>query len=118
MEIRNQMAESEAAPDLDMARLDSGSVFSSTEELLDYRGLTLDQKIEILRRWAYDVSELAIVTRSMDNAVSTATFSKYHNQLSGCHLFRCFVFIRWWLSPFIQMRGHMGRLGNRHENLF
>ncbi len=54
------MPELEAALDLDKALLDPGSVFSSPEELRDHRGLTREQKIEILRRWAYDASELAV----------------------------------------------------------
>jgi len=44
----------------EQAKLDPGSVFSSPEELRDHTGLTLDQKIELLRRWAYDASELAV----------------------------------------------------------
>lgn len=46
--------------DLEKARLDPGSVFSSPEELKDHPGMTREQKIEILRRWAYDASELAV----------------------------------------------------------
>jgi hypothetical protein len=46
--------------DFDKARLDPGSVFASPEELCDHSGLTQDKKIELLRRWAYDASELAV----------------------------------------------------------
>lgn len=46
--------------DLDQARLDPGSVFASPEALRDHPGLTQAQKIELLRRWAYDASELAV----------------------------------------------------------
>jgi hypothetical protein len=42
------------------ARLDPGSVFTSPEDLRDYGGLTRAQKVELLRRWAYDASELAV----------------------------------------------------------
>ncbi len=52
------MTESEL--ELEKARLDPGSVFASPEELRDHGGLTREQKIEILRRWAYDASELAV----------------------------------------------------------
>jgi len=54
------MAGNEGEIDLEQALLDPGSVFSSPEELRDHRGLTCEQKIEILRRWAYDASELAV----------------------------------------------------------
>ncbi len=45
--------------DLKQAQLDPGSVFSSPEQLRDHHALTREQKIDILRRWAYDASELA-----------------------------------------------------------
>jgi hypothetical protein len=54
------MNENHSEIDLEKARLDPGSVFSSPEELNDHPGLTKEQKIEILRRWAYDASELAV----------------------------------------------------------
>ena len=54
------MTEKEGSFDLNKALLDPGSVFSSPEELRDHRELTREQKIEILRRWAYDASELAV----------------------------------------------------------
>jgi hypothetical protein len=60
MEPGTQMTENEYEIDLDRARLDPGSVFSSPEALRDFRGLTQEQKIELLRRWAYDASELAV----------------------------------------------------------
>ena len=59
-EIRNQIAEGSSEIDLGQAMLDPGSVFASPEALRDQRGLTREQKIEILRRWAYDASELAV----------------------------------------------------------
>ncbi len=46
--------------DLKQAQLDPGSVFSSPEQLRDHHALTKEQKIDILRRWAYDASELAV----------------------------------------------------------
>ena len=48
------------AIDLKKARLDPGSVFTSPDEILDHRDLTREQKIDLLRRWAYDASELAV----------------------------------------------------------
>lgn len=43
--------------DMDKALLDPGSVFASPETLLLEEALSKKQKIEILRRWAYDASE-------------------------------------------------------------
>ena len=54
------MPMNEGEIEFEKARLDPGSVFTSPEELCDYPGLTREQKIEILRRWAYDASELAV----------------------------------------------------------
>lgn len=46
--------------DLDQAMLDPGSVFASPEALLQQDNLSRDQKIEILRRWEYDASEVCV----------------------------------------------------------
>jgi len=54
------MSENHGEIDIEKARLDPGSVFSNPEELKAHPGLTNEQKIEILRRWAYDASELAV----------------------------------------------------------
>ncbi len=54
------MTESKHEIDLEQARLDPGSVFANPEVLRDHPGLTLEQKVELLRRWAYDASELAV----------------------------------------------------------
>ena len=54
------MSENQSEIDLEKARLDPGSVFSSPEVLKAHPGMTMEQKIEILRRWAYDASELAV----------------------------------------------------------
>jgi hypothetical protein len=48
------------AVDMDQALLNPGSVFASPEALLAHGGLSQQQKIEILRRWAYDASEDAV----------------------------------------------------------
>ena len=46
--------------DLDRARLDPASVFRSPDEVVGDTRLTREQKIDILRRWAYDASELSV----------------------------------------------------------
>lgn len=47
------------AVDMAKARLDPGAVFASPETLRDHPGLDPDQKLELLRRWAYDARELS-----------------------------------------------------------
>jgi len=59
-EMTGQMAEGGNEIDLNQAMLDPGSVFASPEALRDQRGLTREQKIEILRRWAYDARQLSV----------------------------------------------------------
>ncbi len=45
---------------LDKALLDPASAFASPEEVRDHNELTTAQKIEILRRWEYEESEVAV----------------------------------------------------------
>lgn len=44
------------------ALLDPSSVFDRPEDVLVYPALSREQKIEILRRWAYDASEGCVAT--------------------------------------------------------
>ncbi len=46
--------------DMDRALLDPGSVFATPEAVLAHAGLTQQQKIEILQRWEYDASDVAV----------------------------------------------------------
>jgi hypothetical protein len=46
--------------DVEKALLDPGSVFKTPEELLENTELSREQKIEILRRWEYDVRQLQV----------------------------------------------------------
>lgn len=48
--------------DLDRALLDPTSVFASPEALAGHEDLTVEQKVEILRRWEYDASETSVAT--------------------------------------------------------
>lgn len=45
---------------LEQAFLDPASVFASPEEVRDHAELTRAQKIEVLRRWEYEESEVAV----------------------------------------------------------
>ena len=46
--------------DMNQALLDPGSVFTTPDEVLAHEGLSQEQKVEILRRWAYDASEVSV----------------------------------------------------------
>jgi hypothetical protein len=46
--------------DLEKALVNPGSVFKTPEEVLQRNDLSREQKIEILRRWEYDVRQLQV----------------------------------------------------------
>ena len=46
--------------DLNKALLDPSSVFSHPREVLEKRGLSRQEKIEVLRRWEYDERDLEV----------------------------------------------------------
>lgn len=48
--------------DLDKALLDPASMFDAPETVETHAGLSLAQRIEILRRWEYDAAEGAVAT--------------------------------------------------------
>jgi len=53
--------------DVEKALLDPSLVFKTPEELLANNELSREQKVEILRRWEYDVRELQVAEEeSMD----------------------------------------------------
>jgi hypothetical protein len=54
------MAEDDDDIDLEQARLDPGSVFASPEELCASPGLSKEEKVDLLQRWAEDARELEI----------------------------------------------------------
>lgn len=56
------MSKQEATQPIDMAKalVDPGSVFSTPEEVLNHTALSREDKIEILRRWVYDASEVDV----------------------------------------------------------
>lgn len=47
-------------PDIDQAMLDPMSVFATPEAVVDHPALTRSEKVEILQRWEYDASEIAV----------------------------------------------------------
>ncbi|MFP4615643.1 MAG: hypothetical protein ACLFRB_07180 [Thiohalorhabdus sp.] len=50
----------DARPDLEKARRDPLSVFTTPEEIRDHPVLERAEKVELLRRWEYDARELEI----------------------------------------------------------
>jgi hypothetical protein len=46
--------------DVEKALLNPGSVFKTPQELLENTELSREQKIDILRRWEYDVRQLQV----------------------------------------------------------
>lgn len=46
--------------DVEKAKLDPTSVFAHPRDVLADKSLTREQKIDILRRWAYDAREIEI----------------------------------------------------------
>ncbi|MGD2056580.1 MAG: hypothetical protein PVJ15_07215 [Gammaproteobacteria bacterium] len=54
------MSEAGDEMDLEKARLDPGSVFASPEQLCESPGLSREQKIDLLQRWAEDARELEV----------------------------------------------------------
>lgn len=47
-------------PDLDRALLDPPSVFATPEAVVAHPALATAEKIEILKRWAYDAADIAV----------------------------------------------------------
>ncbi len=46
--------------DLERALFDPASIFADPDDVVEHPSLTTTHKIEILRRWAYDASELVV----------------------------------------------------------
>lgn len=55
--------------DINQALLDPTSVFAHPKDVLDCNEITREDKINILRRWAYDAKELETASDENMNAV-------------------------------------------------
>ena len=62
--------------DLEKARLDPGSVFKSPEELCESPGLSKEEKIDLLQRWAEDARELEIAESEGMGGGETSLFAR------------------------------------------
>jgi len=62
--------------DLETARLNPGSVFTSPEELRESPGLSREQKIDLLQRWAEDARELEVAESEGMGGGETSLFAR------------------------------------------
>ena len=62
-----------ARPNLEQALLDPPSVFATPEAVVDHPALTRAEKVEILQRWEYDASEVAVAVEEGMNAAEEAS---------------------------------------------
>ena len=47
--------------DVEKALLDPAAIFKHPQQVIDTNDLSRDQKIEVLRRWEYDVREIQVL---------------------------------------------------------
>lgn len=48
--------------DIEKAKLNPSSVYDSPSEIAEDQSLTINDKVEILRRWEYDAKEMQVAT--------------------------------------------------------
>ena len=59
-------------PDVERALVDPSAVFATPEAVLTHAALTRTQKVEILKRWAYDAADISVaVEEGMPGAEET-----------------------------------------------
>lgn len=69
--------------DLDKALLDPAGVFASPEEVRDHPKLKRDDKIEILKRWAYDAAEQLVAVEEGMRGAGDDTFRRIYLALGA-----------------------------------
>lgn len=69
--------------DLESARLDPGAVFKNPEELCESPGLSREQKIDLLRRWAEDARELDVAESEGMGGGETSLFARILSALDS-----------------------------------
>lgn len=62
--------------DIELAKLNPSSVFNHPRDVLEDVSLTQSQKIDILRRWAYDEREIAVAEE--ENMLGEGDSSRSH----------------------------------------
>jgi hypothetical protein len=77
------MTKADDEMDLETARLDPGSVFTSPEELCESPGLSREQKIDLLLRWAEDARELDVAEAEGMGGGETSTLAQILSALDS-----------------------------------
>jgi hypothetical protein len=57
--------------DVEKALLDPAAIFKHPQQVIDTNDLSRDQKIEVLRRWEYDVREIQVLDDESTTAKET-----------------------------------------------
>jgi len=57
--------------DIEKAILDPAAIFKNPQQVIDNDDLSRDQKIEVLRRWEYDVREIQVLDDESTTAKET-----------------------------------------------
>jgi hypothetical protein len=57
--------------DVEKALLDPAAIFKNPQQVIDANDLSRDQKIEVLRRWEYDVREIQVLDDESTTAKET-----------------------------------------------
>jgi hypothetical protein len=57
--------------DVEKALLNPAAIFKTPQQVIDTKDLSRDQKIEVLRRWEYDVREIQVLDDESTTAKET-----------------------------------------------
>jgi hypothetical protein len=57
--------------DVEKALLNPAAIFKSPQQVIDTKDLSREQKIEVLRRWEYDVREIQVLDDESTTAKET-----------------------------------------------
>ena len=77
------MTKADDEMDLETARLDPGAVFTSPEELCESPGLSREQKVDLLQRWAEDARELDVAESEGMGGGETSLFARILSALDS-----------------------------------
>ncbi len=59
--------------DVEKALLNPAAIFKTPQQVIDTKDLSRDQKIEVLRRWEYDIREIQVLDDESTTAKETHT---------------------------------------------
>lgn len=69
---------------LEKAKQDPGSQFTSPHSVVDEKSLSRDEKIDILQRWAYDAREIAVAEEENMIAAANGNHHILLEQINKC----------------------------------